>query len=59
MCPFLDESNPRCAVHQSLQNLHDALRLCAGDHESCPVYREASLTDARRHPLAKAARIAG
>ena len=40
MCPFLDEADPRCAVHQSLAKLDETLRLCAGEYQACRVYRQ-------------------
>ena len=49
MCPFLDDADPRCAVHQSMQTLDDALTLCVDDFESCPAYRELLLGHAPDH----------
>jgi len=46
VCPFLDESDPRCAVHLSLRRLDEALGLCAHRHEDCPIYREKLAGDA-------------
>jgi hypothetical protein len=40
VCPYLENADSRCAVHQSLHRLDDALTLCAEDFENCPVYRE-------------------
>jgi len=49
VCPFLDESDPRCAVHQSLHRLEEALTLCVDEYEDCPIYRAKLLGDAP-HP---------
>ncbi len=60
MCPFLDDSNPRCAVHQSLERLDDALTLCVDGFEDCPVYREMLLGNGPHHRKApERLRVAG
>ncbi len=59
MCPFLDEGDSRCAVHQSLHNLHEAMALCAGHFARCPVYQQMRLSNAPHHQLPEPIRIAG
>lgn len=59
MCPFLDEADPRCAVHQSLQNLHEALSLCADRFAQCPVYQDMRQNNAPHRQLPEPIRIAG
>ncbi len=52
MCPFLEDSDPRCAVHLSLHSLEDALGWCACHYEHCPIYSEKLHADARSRPQA-------
>ena len=59
MCPFLDKADPHCAARQSLQNLDDALGLCADHFEACPVYQEMLPSNALSHELPEPIRIAG
>ena len=59
MCPFLDKANPRCAARQSLQNLDDALGLCADHFEACPVYQEMLPNNALSNELPEPIRTAG
>lgn len=49
VCPFLEESDRRCAVHLSLHSLDAALGLCANQYEECPTYREKLHGDVRRN----------
>ncbi len=60
MCPLLEDSDPRCAVHQSLHRLDEALTLCMDDYQRCPVYR-ARLLAHEPHPrqVAEPVRAAG
>ena len=46
MCPYLEQSDPRCASHLSLSRLQEALSYCADDYESCPAYRQIVENDA-------------
>ena len=59
MCPFLDKADPQCSARQSLQNLDDALGMCADRFEACPIYHEMLLRDAIVHELPEPIRIAG
>jgi hypothetical protein len=52
VCPFLEESDPRCSVHLSLRSLEEALGLCAHRYEDCPIYREKLRGDVRRNSQA-------
>ena len=38
-CPYIDGADERCAQTLSLQNVQQAVSLCAYDHLNCPVYR--------------------
>jgi hypothetical protein len=46
VCPYLEQSEARCAAHLSLSKLQEALGFCAADYESCPVYRQLVVNDA-------------
>jgi len=46
VCPFLDEADPRCAAHQSLAKLDEALTLCADECRACPIYQQKLLDHA-------------
>ena len=60
VCPFLEQADPRCAAHLSLQRLDDALGRCADHFEQCPIYREKLLADAsRRREFREHLRAAG
>ena len=48
MCPFLEDADPRCACHLSLNALEEALGLCADRFDECPAYRQKLLCDAPR-----------
>ncbi len=39
MCPMLDESNPSCASHLTLDNILTAFAHCADRYGECPVYQ--------------------
>jgi len=49
VCPFLDEADPRCAAHQSLEKLDEALALCVGEFRDCPLYQMKLLGNAPHH----------
>jgi len=56
----LEQADPRCAVHLSLNKLEEAMGLCGADYEDCPIYREKLLGDARQdHQRREPLRIAG
>lgn len=60
MCPFLDEADPRCAAHQSLAKLDEALTLCVDEHQACRVYRQKVLGHAANcRKVAERLRVAG
>jgi len=59
MCPFLDDADPRCAVHQSLHNLDEAMALCADHFARCPLYQQMRLSNAPDRQLPEPIRIAG
>lgn len=40
MCPFLDQGDPRCAAHLTMQNLANAFEHCADHFASCPVFQD-------------------
>lgn len=52
MCPYVDESDPRCAAHWTLQNIIRAFAHCADRYFDCPIYLQLS-ADAPTHDQAK------
>lgn len=40
MCPFVEQSDARCATHLTLANLTRAFAHCADEYTHCPVYRQ-------------------
>ncbi len=50
LCPYLDRRDARCAALFTLMNIREAFRLCAGDHESCTVYRQIRRAEMRSEP---------
>jgi len=52
VCPFLDQADPRCAVHWSLSKLEDAMGRCGTNYEECPIYKEKLLGNAHQHEQA-------
>ena len=48
MCPFLEDSDARCAAYHSLSQLEQALGRCVDHYQDCPIYREKLLGDASR-----------
>lgn len=60
VCPFLDEADPRCAAHQSLAKLDEALTLCVDEYQACCAYRQKLLGHAPNPPkVAERLRVAG
>ena len=53
MCPFVEESDARCAAHLNMQNLFQAFTHCADHYEACPIYQEL-LADERTEDYAGA-----
>jgi len=51
-CPFLESENPHCSATLSLGHLREAMELCTGDWQQCPVYLE--LTQAMPLPVGAA-----
>jgi len=49
VCPFLEQADPRCAIHLSLSRLEEAMGRCGDDYERCPLYREKLLGHAPPH----------
>lgn len=42
MCPYLDESDTRCAAHLTLSNVQSAYEHCVNRFWNCPVYCQIS-----------------
>ena len=40
MCPFVDQSDARCATHLTLANISRAFAHCADEYTMCPVYQQ-------------------
>jgi hypothetical protein len=45
VCPFLEDSDCRCAARLSLDRLDEALGYCADEFVLCPTYREKQICD--------------
>jgi hypothetical protein len=45
LCPYLDRRDTRCSAMLTMKKLHEAFRLCAGDHECCSVYHQIRCDD--------------
>jgi hypothetical protein len=65
ICPLLEQTDPRCADHFSINNLSDAFTHCVGRFQSCPVYQR-MVRDRAGHigaihasPLLRPGRLAG
>jgi hypothetical protein len=43
VCPFIDQCDPRCAIHLSLRRLEEALSLCADEYQTCLIHRDKQL----------------
>ncbi|HNX26723.1 MAG TPA: hypothetical protein PKK48_04880 [Phycisphaerae bacterium] len=40
VCPLVEKSNPRCASHMTFRNISQMFAHCAGEFNSCPIYKE-------------------
>ena len=40
MCPFVEESDSRCAPHWTMREITSAFAHCADRYMRCPVYLE-------------------
>ena len=45
-CPFIDDGDPQCAAHFTLDHIGDAMDQCIGGYRSCANYWRL----ARRNP---------
>ncbi len=53
MCPFVNQTDARCAEHLTLRNLSQAFGHCAGRFAECLVFRQLSADAARRDKAAR------
>jgi len=52
-CPFLNQTDSRCAEHHKLEQLSYAFHYCFGAYLACPVYAELLSARTKRRMAAK------